>query len=61
MSQKQFKRLRRLAREMSKLKTPTSALPESYVQDGKRVLNPGKPKGTYRWLKKNAQLAKKKS
>lgn len=46
---------------MSKLKTPTSALPESYVQDGKRVLNPGKPKGTYRWLKKNAQLAKKKS
>lgn len=27
------------------------------MQDGRRVLNPGRQKGTYRWLKKNAALA----
>lgn len=62
MGQKAFKRLRKLAREMSKLgHSPTRALPEAYTQDGKRVLNPGKPKGTYKWLKKNRQLARKKT
>lgn len=62
MGQKNFKRLRRLAREMQKHAHPgTQSLPEAFMQDGRRVLNPGKPKGTYRWLKKNAQLAKTKS
>lgn len=61
MGQKAFKKLRKLAREMSKLGySPTRSLPEAYTQDGKRVLNPGKPKGTYKWLKKNRQLANRK-
>jgi len=60
MGQKSFKRLRKLAQQMSELgHSPTRALPEAYTQDGRRVLNPGKPKGTYRWLKKNRNLAKK--
>jgi hypothetical protein len=58
MGQKAFKRLRRLAREISDLKqSPTRALPEAYTQNGRRVLNPGKLKGTYKWLKKNRHLA----
>lgn len=60
MGQKKFKKLRKLAREMGKFAhTGTQSLPEAYTQDGRRTLNPGKPKGTYKWLKKN--LAKTKS
>lgn len=62
MGQKSFKKLRKLAREMSKLgASPARSLPEAYTQNGRRVLNPGKPKGTYKWLKKNRQLVKTKS
>jgi hypothetical protein len=61
MSHKADKKLRKLASEMAKLKrSPTRALPEAYMQDGRRVLNPGKPKGIYKWLKKNRQLAQRK-
>lgn len=60
MSGKRFKKLRKLAGEMQKVSHHgTKALPEAYMQDGRRVLNPGKKKGTYRWLKKNAHLARK--
>lgn len=61
MGQKTFKRLRKLAGEMSKLKNRSSSLPEAYSQDGRRVLNPGRKKGTYKWLKKNRQLARTKT
>jgi hypothetical protein len=62
MSQKKFKKLRKLAREMQKhAHSGTQSLPEAFTQDGRRVLNPGKPKGTYRWLKKNVHLARQKT
>lgn len=60
MGQKTFKRLRKLAHEMAKMKTPSSSLPEAYNVDGRRQLNPGREKGTYRWLKKNLHLTKRK-
>jgi hypothetical protein len=61
MSGKKFKKLRKLASKMSELgHHGTKTLPEAYTQDRRRVLNPGKPKGAYRWLKKNAKLAERK-
>lgn len=62
MGQKTFKRLRKLAGEMVKhAHTGTQSLPEAFMMDRRRVLNPGKKKGAYKWLKKNAALAKTKS
>jgi hypothetical protein len=62
MGQKKFKRLRKLANEMMKhAHTGTQSLPESYMMNGRRTLNPGKRKGAYKWLKKNAALVKTKS
>lgn len=61
MGQKKFKRLRKLAGEMMKhAHTGTQSLPESYMMNGRRTLNPGKHKGAYKWLKKNAALADRK-
>ena len=58
MGQKNFKRLRKLAAEMQKHAHPgTQNLPETFMMNGRATLNPGKPKGTYRWLKKNAARA----
>jgi hypothetical protein len=60
MGQKTFKRLRKLAKQISELgHAGTKSLPEVYTQDRRRVLNPGKPKGAYKWLKKNARSVKK--
>lgn len=56
MGQKKFKKLRKLAREMQKVAhSDSKALPEAFSVNGRRELNPGKPKGTYRWLKKNVR------
>jgi len=55
--QKELKRLRRIAEKMNEQKNATSALPSAFNQNGKRVLNIGKGKGTYKWLRKNRQKA----
>lgn len=56
-----MKRLRRIAEKMNEQKNATSALPDAYPVNGQRTLNIGKGKGTYKWLRKNRQLAKTRS
>lgn len=53
--QKTLKRLRRIAEKMGEQKNATSALPEAYPVNGRRTLNIGRGKGTYKWLRKNHQ------